>query len=84
MKLKTLGFSDEAFSKLYPCNREGEKGARTPGAVPSAGAESPATKPPLMNTVLVVGTQITEEVIRRRLVSHEPFTYLQDANDEEK
>ncbi|CAK1549965.1 unnamed protein product [Leptosia nina] len=53
-----------------------EKGPRSHGGgdAPNTGNKS--------NTLQIAGTNITEEVLRRRLVSFEPFTYIQDQDDD--
>ncbi|KAL0849261.1 hypothetical protein ABMA28_013590 [Loxostege sticticalis] len=59
--------------------REKEEG-KTPRS--HAGSESPATSGPRSCTLQVTGARISEEVIRRRLTTFEPFTYTQEADDE--
>ncbi|CAH0404856.1 unnamed protein product [Chilo suppressalis] len=56
-----------------------EKGPRNT----NTGGEVPNTAVIKSCTLQVAGTRITEEVIRRRLATFEPFTYAQD-NDEDR
>ncbi|XP_063376805.1 negative elongation factor E [Cydia fagiglandana] len=58
-----------------------EKGPRNPpgSETPGSTSAAPAAK---SCTLQVAGTRITEEVIRRRLASYEPFTYTQEADED--
>ncbi|KAI8433739.1 hypothetical protein MSG28_015722 [Choristoneura fumiferana] len=58
-----------------------EKGPRN-----APGSETPATSGPpnavRSSTIQVAGTGITEEVLRRRLLTYEPFTFAQEGDEE--
>ncbi|XP_013188813.1 negative elongation factor E [Amyelois transitella] len=49
---------------------------------PNAGGDAAATSGARSSTLCVTGSQITEEVIRRRLKTFEPFTYTQESDDD--
>ncbi|KAJ0181894.1 hypothetical protein K1T71_002616 [Dendrolimus kikuchii] len=55
-----------------------EKGQRNHGA----GGETPTSNTLRGCTLQVTGTRITEETLRRRLASFEPFTFTQEADEE--
>ncbi|XP_045510980.1 negative elongation factor E [Colias croceus] len=46
------------------------------------GAEAPPPTGNKSSTLQIAGTGITEEVLRRRLASFEPFTFIQEPDDE--
>ncbi|CAH0700562.1 unnamed protein product [Spodoptera exigua] len=63
-------------------NPRDEKSPRTPQP---AGSETPGPPPPSGNrssVLLVVGARISEETIRRRLATYEPFSFTQEPDDD--
>ncbi|CAD0196121.1 unnamed protein product [Chrysodeixis includens] len=62
-----------------------EKEEKSPRPAPPAGSETPippANPAGRSSVLLVVGPRISEETIRRRLVTYEPFTFTQEPEDD--
>ncbi|KAM3964859.1 negative elongation factor E [Aphomia sociella] len=57
-----------------------DKEEKTPRNHP--GGDTPAASGGRSSTLLVTGARITEEVIRRLLATYEPFTYIQEPDDD--
>lgn len=68
---------------MYFCSSPRDE--KSPRTVLPAGAETPA--PPAAgvgrtSVLLVAGARISEETIRRRLATYEPFSFTQEPDDE--
>ncbi|KAG7311436.1 hypothetical protein JYU34_002480 [Plutella xylostella] len=73
------------YDSFVTAREKEEKGNRTPASSSTAGGETPTpvARPPIVNnTVLIIGPNLSEDLMRRRLATYEPFTFMQELDED--